>query len=123
MKNLFFALFALLTITLSACSKDRRINNKLEGTWKVTIYENVNMPDGSSLILTFDKGKKGKGTGTAVGTGFFILSNFAFVYNIDNEKMTMSHGSTVDVYTVVDFSKDEIKLQTPEGKSIVMVPS
>ncbi len=120
MKNLIFALVAVLTIGLTSCSKDRRINNKLDGSWKVTVYENVVMPSGSSLNLTFSKGSKGSGTGSSVGTGYFILSNFTFIYNIDNEKLTLTSSSSADVYTVSEYSSKEVTLLTPEGKKIVM---
>lgn len=120
MKNVIFVFVAVLTIGLGSCSKDRRINKKLDGSWNVTVYENVVMPSGSSLNLTFKKGDNTSGTGTSVGTGFFVLSNFEFIYNIDNEKMTLSHGNTVDNYTISAYSNEEITLFTPEGKKIVL---
>jgi hypothetical protein len=120
MKNLFFVLIAALTIGLTSCSKDRRINKKLEGSWNVTVYENVVMPSGSSLSLTFNKGSNGSGTGTSAGTGYFILSNFTFIYDIVDEKMTMTHGTSVDKYTISDYSSSEITFITLQGKKIVM---
>lgn len=120
MKNLIFTLVAVLAIGLTSCSKDRRINKKLDGSWNVIVYKNAVMPSGSSLNLTFNKGSKGSGTGSSVGTGYFILSNFSFIYNIDNKKLTIIYGSTVDVYTVSNYSSTEITLLTPEGEKIVM---
>jgi hypothetical protein len=120
MKNLIFVLIAVLTIGLSSCSKDRRINNKLDGSWNVAVYEDIVMPTGSTLNLTFNKGSKGAGTGTSVGTGYFILSNFTFIYNVADEKLTMTYGSTVEVYAVSDYSSKEVTLLTGEGKKIVM---
>lgn len=122
MKKIFFVLIAILTVSLSSCTKDRRINNKLDGTWNVTVYENVAMPTGSSINLTFKRGNKGSGTGTCIGTGFFILSNFNFAYDIVDEKLTMTHGFTVDVYTVSNYSSKEVTLLTVDGKKMVLEP-
>lgn len=113
MKKLLIALLAVTTLSLSSCSKDQTINRQLDGSWTATKVDGQDMPSGSSLEYTFSKDKKGKGTGTMNGTGFYsAFSNVSFSYVIADEKITMTTSNTSfsATYTVSDHSKTEMTL-------------
>lgn len=115
MKKLIFALIAVATLSLASCSKETRINNKLDGSWNVTQWENIAMPAGSSLTYEFNKGKKGAGSGKASGTGYFVLTSYDFSYQISDDKLEILHGTTKDSYTVTEYSSNNVTLTKSTG--------
>ncbi len=115
MKKIIFALIAITMLSLSSCSKETRINNKLDGFWNVTQSDNIVMPAGSTLTLDFSKGKKGAGTGTSKGTGYFILATYDFAYQITSNKLEILHASTKDSYTVTEYTSQNITLTKSNG--------
>ncbi len=119
MKKLLFALIAFATLSLSSCSKETRINNKLDGSWNITQYSNNAVPSGSTLTMNFDKGKKGAGTGSLVGTGFLVFANSTFTYQLTDDKLVTitGTGSTAssETYTVTEYSSKNVTLTEADG--------
>lgn len=124
MKKMFFAFLAVTVLSLASCSKERRINNQLDGSWKATIVDDVAVPSGMSLTYKFEKGKKGKGTGTQTtsGTGQFD-GTVNFNYEISGDKIAMTYTNTAfsNVYTVTEHSKKKMVLtDVADGKKTTL---
>lgn len=114
MKKSLFFLFAA-SLIFSACSKDRKISRLLDGSWNVTMYENVIISPQTQYIYNFNKEKKGKGSGTysIAYPGFSTTKDFT--YEINNQTMKYmvkdSTGATVTTYlSVAAYNKNKMIL-------------
>lgn len=113
MKKLLFALMAVAFMA-SSCSKEAKLNKKLDGTWNVTKMNGGALPSGSSIKMTFSKEKKGKGDYTVVSTfpplpaftetGTYTLEEDTRIYT------TATGASTADTMVVASYSKTDLKL-------------
>ena len=117
------------TMVLASCSKESRLNRKLDGTWDVVSYGTYT-PASMELTafnIAFSKDKKGVGSytttmtsaaGTETGTGTYVLT--------DDTKITMTstpvagYTSTPDVNTITDYSKTDLTLTDADGVVIVL---
>lgn len=113
------------TLVLASCSKESKLNRKLDGSWNVVSYS-VDGVDQSmtnvTMVMSFTKDKKGVGTYTntltvlsvpQVETGSYVLTEDA---TITENKITPGTGSSTSVYTVTDYSKSDLTLtQTSSG--------
>ncbi len=118
-KTLFF--LGLAVIGLSACSKDKRINRQLDGSWNVTMYENVVISPQTEYIYNFNKEKNGKGSGNYSITYPGFSTSKEFTYEIKDEQMKYmvkdSTGQTVTIMlNVASHSKDKIVFVNASGK-------
>lgn len=123
MKKLLFAMIAFTFIAVS-CSKEAKLNRKLDGSWEVVTMGGVAMPTGTSLTLEFTKDKDGKGTYTStyalgsssdVESGTYTLSEDEILYMLSNVA-----GSSQDTLTVTSYSKEDLTLTTTEPMAIVL---
>ncbi len=124
MKKLMMVMVAA-TLVLASCSKESKLNRKLDGSWNVVSYS-VDGVDQSmtnvTMVMSFTKDKKGVGTYTntltvlsvpQVETGSYVLTEDA---TITENKITPGTGSSTSVYTVTDYSKSDLTLtQTSSG--------
>jgi hypothetical protein len=128
MKKLMMVLFVATTV-LASCSKESKLNRKIDGTWDVVTISGV-APSAigiTSLTIAFSKDKKGKGTytttmvgatGSDTGTGTYELT--------DDTKITMTNTpaagevATADVSTVTDYSKTDMTLTDTDNTVIVL---
>lgn len=117
------------TTVLASCSKESKLNRKIDGTWDIVTMGGV-APSTfgvTSFTIEFSKDKKGTGTytttmvgatGTDTGTGTYELT--------DDTKITMTNTpvagetSTPDVNTVTDYSKTDMTLTSSENTVIVL---
>ena len=124
MKKILFAVVAVALIVTS-CSKESKLNKKLDGTWNVSTVDGTTLPSGASMSITFSKDKKGEGTYSMTQTlppapaetdaGSYTLVEDETIY------MTSSTaGSTQDTITVTSYSKTDMTLTGSDKKPIVL---
>ena len=114
MKKILFAVLAV-TFIAASCSKESKLNRRLDGTWNVLTFGGVALPTGATMTLAFDKDKKGKGTYTMTQTmppspamtdaGTYDLNKDEIMYLLSS-----TAGSTQDTMNVTSYSKTEMTL-------------
>ena len=113
-----------VAIVFASCSKESKLNKKLDGTWDAVTVGGTAMPSGSSMSVTFSKDKKGKGTytftatfpapvGTITDAGTYTLVDDVTIYSTSS-----TAGSTQDTATVTSYSKTDLTL-TSGGQATV----
>ncbi len=116
MKKVVYATLLLVAVLISSCSKEARINKKLDGEWKVTSISGESLPAGSSLYFTFEKnGKEGKGSFQSVNGA--KTETVPFTYTLNDDKLTLVLTYETDIETEV------LTINTYESKKIVMTDS
>jgi hypothetical protein len=130
MKKLMMVMF-VATAILASCSKESKLNRKLDGKWDVVSMTTAGVTmtptemGATSFVIEFTKDKKGVGsytttmvaaTATETSTGTYTLT--------DDTKMTMTETpaagstSTPDVMTVNDYSKTDMTMTSTSGTVI-----
>lgn len=107
MKKFLFLSVAILAFVLGSCSKEAKLNRKLDGKWEITTVNSVAVPAADAYTITFTKDKKGKGAvvysvGALSITGTYVLT--------EDKTITVTIGGGADVMTVSDYSKDKLVL-------------
>ena len=104
-------ILAVGLLTLTACSKEKKVNKRLDGSWNMTAENGVAPEKGSSLVLEFNKDKKeGEGVSTYTDSKGNVTTT-TFSYTLDNNVLTTSNGS----YTVTTYTKDNLTLVSTNG--------
>lgn len=111
MKKVVSAIFAIV-ILLSSCSKEKKLNKKLDGEWNITSYDGVSLASGETEVISFDKDKKEgsytwtytDASGSDVETGTYTLT--------DDKAITFKSTSLGVDYpaTIEEYSKTKLKL-------------
>lgn len=110
MKNIFLVL-AVAAIGLVACSKEKKVNKRLDGSWTLVSENDKEIADDSKTVLTFNKDKK-EGTGSRMyTTSDGISTTTEFTYTLDNNVLTVDNN----MYTVVTYEKAELVLKSTNG--------
>jgi hypothetical protein len=63
MKKIIYSTIIVALVTLASCSKDAKINKRIDGTWKVTIDDGEAVSTGDAITYEFSKSDKKEGTG------------------------------------------------------------
>jgi len=122
MKNgLLIILVAVLAIT-SSCSKDAKINRRLDGEWKVVTIGGVAPALDESYTLKFIKEDKLTGNGTFTYT--FMGQSFtdAFTYSVLDQKITLILDGTAEIWSVTKYEKDRMEMVDIDGDVWVLDP-
>lgn len=120
-------MLAVMAIAISSCSKESKINKKLDGSWKATVVEGTAVASGESYVYTFTKDSKDNGTGTISITS--VLGTYAgtFTYTLAEDKITttttMFGSSSTDVSTVVTYEKDKLEFKNSDNELTTFVPN
>jgi PBP1b-binding outer membrane lipoprotein LpoB len=121
MKKFLFLSVAILAFVLGSCSKEARLNRKLDGKWEVTTVDGNTVSDLDKYTVEFTKDKKGKGsvmyTSTSIGLSFIGF------YDLEkNEKITVTmnlNGTTdTSVQKVKEYSKSKLVLTDEDGTNV-----
>lgn len=118
MKKIQLVLLALAIVIIS-CSKNQKVVNQLEGTWKVTsVKENgVAQPDSTykNSRYTFEKCKVKKGAcpGTLTEDG----KSIGFTYDISDKgkKMTITVFGVSETSDILEHSKSKFVWRSMDG--------
>lgn len=130
MKKLMFVLIAA-TMMLASCSKENKLNKKLEGTWKL-----VSTTDGGVTVtaesqnvtstMTFTKVEKETGTYSSSYTYMGVTYTGSGTYTLTEDTQitttqTAPSAGTPDVMTVTEYTKTDMTLKDSDGTVYVMV--
>ncbi len=107
MKKFLFLSVAILAFVLGSCSKEAKLNRKLDGKWQISSYNTVAVAADKIYTYEFTKDKKGKGAivytkGAISITGTYVLT--------DDKTITATLGLVTYVWTVSEYSKDKLVL-------------
>jgi hypothetical protein len=121
-KSGFLAL-ALIAVLFSSCSKEQRLNRKLDGTWSVTSIDGNAMSSGESITMTFSKDKKGRGDfvmnftdpifGNSTEQGDYKLTT-------DEQLSFFYTDGAVDVVRITDYSKEDLTFLTESDDTYIL---
>ncbi len=129
MKKLMMMMVAA-TLVLASCSKETKLNKKLDGSWNAVSYS-VNGVEqsmtGITMVMAFVKDKKGVGTYTqtmtmtgfpsSVETGTYDLTDDTM---ITLTRVTPTAG-TAEAAVVTDYSKTDLTLTMTDDDGDVTV--
>lgn len=117
-KGLVLMMLAVVFV-LASCSKESKLNRKLDGKWNLTKVDGNALPSGSTSTITFTKDKKGVGTYSATYSigGFSGTDTGTYTLEGDTKIKTKSNatGSTESVSTVTEYTKTTLKITDADG--------
>ncbi len=133
MKKILVLMFAA-TLVVTSCSKEARLNRKLEGTWNVQSYTQNGIPvslTGLTRSITFTKDKKGVGNYSmtttilsfpTVETGTYAITSDTKITKTQVAPVVTS-GSAITVMNIVSFSKTDMTLSivTSSGTDVYVL--
>jgi hypothetical protein len=118
MKNVLFASAALVMLVMVSCSKEAKLNRKIDGVWNVVTYDGAAMAEGYSTTYTFTKDKKGVGTYKSVyvypwGNSSISVNDAGTYTLLEDTKLTLQStthpNEDPEVFTVMEYSKTDLK--------------
>lgn len=120
-KGLLMLLIAVLAVA-SSCSKDAKINKRLDGEWKVVTIGGIAPEIDESYTLKFNKEDKLTGNGTFTYT--FMGQSFtdAFTYSVLDQKITLILDGTAEIWSVTKYEKDRMEMVDTDGDVWVLDP-
>ena len=120
-KGLLILLLAVLAV-VSSCSKDAKINRRLDGEWQVVSIGGVAPEATESYVLKFIKEDKLTGNGTFTYT--FMSQSFTdvFTYSVLDQKITLVIDGTADILSVTKYDKDRMEMIDTDGDLWVLDP-
>lgn len=122
-----FVFIAAATMLLASCSKENKLNKKLEGTWTLvsTTEGGVTVTAASQNVtstMTFEKVEKESGTYSSSYTYMGVTYTGSGTYTLtEDTKMTTTQtapsAGTPEVMTVVEYDKEELTVIDSDGTS------
>jgi formate/nitrite transporter FocA (FNT family) len=111
MKKSFVFMLLAVVFVLASCSKESKLNRKLDGTWNLSKINGAALSSGFSQKITFTKDKKA-GTYSVSGTVLGVPFSDAGTYTLEADtKLTMTSnaaGATASTVTIVSYSKTDM---------------
>jgi hypothetical protein len=129
MKKFLFLSVAILAFVLGSCSKESKLNRKLDGKWDVVTFSGITPASVgiTTFTIEFSKDKKGKGSYVSTSISSFGTDTSTGTYELtDDTKMTMTetptagNTSTPDAITINSYSKSDLTLSDSDGTVIVL---
>lgn len=108
--------FFTAALAFTACQNPEKILPSNEGTWEAVTITISEFEDGVATVTDSVVTYNGNLTyqfnedGTGVYTEDSDTENFTWLYDSDNEKLTISDGLFPLIFDVVEISKDEMEL-------------
>jgi len=104
-------LFVAVTLVLASCSKERKLNKRLDGEWTLATWDGTALPSGESLTIKFEKDKKDNGKYTSTYTGALGTDIETGTYTLEaDEKITMTDASGSSTATVTSYDKENLTI-------------
>jgi len=107
MKKFLFLSVAILAFVLGSCSKEAKLNRKLDGKWEITTVNSVAVPAADAYTITFTKDKKGKGAVVYAQGAFSMTGTYVLT---DDTSITVTMDGSADKTVVKEYSKDKLVL-------------
>lgn len=120
-RGLLILLVAVLAV-VSSCSKDAKINRRLDGEWQVVSIGGVAPEATESYVMKFIKEDKLTGNGTLTYTFMSQSYTDAFTYTVLDQKITLIIDGTAEILTVTTYEKDRMELVDSDGDLWVLDP-
>jgi hypothetical protein len=126
MKKGLLVLFVAIIAVVSSCSKDAKLNRRLEGEWKTTSIDGQTMAEyfGGDVSITWKFEKEDKLTGSG-STTYSIMGEqetYPFTYTIKDEAITLTANGVSDIFSVTTYDKDKIEMVDEDGYVWVLDP-
>lgn len=120
-KGLLIMLLTVLAV-VSSCSKDAKINRRLDGEWKVVTIGGIAPGVDESYILKFIKEDKLTGTGMFTYTYMGQSASENFTYSVMDEKITLVIDGDTEVWSVTKYETDRMEMLDSDGDVWVLDP-
>ena len=120
-KGLLVLLVAVLAV-VSSCSKDAKINRRLDGEWTVATIGGVAPEATESYVMKFIKEDKLTGNGTFTYTVMSQSYTDAFTYSVLDQKITLILDGTAEIFSVTKYEKDRMEMVDTDGDLWVLDP-
>jgi hypothetical protein len=120
-KGLLVLLVAVLAV-VSSCSKDAKINRRLDGEWNVVSIGGVVTEATESYTMKFIKEDKLTGNGTLTYTFMSQSYTDAFTYSVLDQKITLILDGTAEMLSVTKYDKDRMEMIDTNGDLWVLDP-
>lgn len=120
-RNLFILLAVFATVAFS-CSKDAKINRRIDGEWKVVSLGGFAIPVDESIIFKFIKEDKLAGDGTLTEISSSGTYATPFTYVVGSEKITIVIDGTSEILSVLTYDKDKLELIDSDSDVWVLDP-
>jgi hypothetical protein len=120
-KSLLILLAIVVTITLS-CSKDAKINRRIDGEWKVITLGGMPLDVDESITFKFIKDDKLTGDGTITETWSNGSYTTPFTYTVGSEKIIFVIDGSSEVLSVLTYEKDKLELIDSDNDVWVLDP-
>ena len=126
MKKIAFILAVTLAFAVASCSKESKINRKIQGDWNGVTINDQAVQSGESYTMSFSKSNKNGGTGTSNYTGSLGNYTTSFTYTIADDKMTIvstfGNSTETETLTVITYTRDKFEYTNSEGEKSVFEP-
>jgi hypothetical protein len=113
---------AVIFIAVSSCSKDAKINRRIEGEWKVVSIGNEVLSSNYTLTMKFIKDEKKNGSGTITEVDNGTSETTSFTYNVSDEKITLVVDGIAEVLTVKKYEKEKLEFLDSYNEIWVLDP-
>jgi uncharacterized protein (TIGR03066 family) len=122
MKKVLSILAIAMLFIATSCSKEAKLNRKIDGEWNLVSVDGVAPEAGSSMTIKFEKDKKGTGAVTMTESGGGMSFAIPGTYTLTDDKtitmvLTFFGESTTEIYSVSSYSKKELTM-TDESKNV-----
>jgi hypothetical protein len=122
MKKSLFILLAVVATFIASCSKDAKINRRIDGEWKVVSIGGASIPADESYTWKFSKDEKLTGDGTYTEVDSFGTYSTPFTYSVGSEKITLVIDGFSTVLSVNKYEKKKVELIDSDGDVWVLDP-
>lgn len=122
MKKGLFIMLAFVAVIMVSCSKDAKINRRIDGEWRVMSIGGYPLENDETIVFTFDKERKTTGDGTLSWTNEFGTEVSAFTYSVSDQKITMTLDGTTEVLTVTKYERDDLQFSDSDNDLWVLEP-
>lgn len=122
MKKSLFILLAVVATLIASCSKDAKINRRIDGEWKVVSIGGAALASDESYTWKFGKDKRFTGDGTFTVVDLTGTYTMPFTYTVGSEKITLIVDGTSDIYSVTKYEKKNLELIDSDGVVWVLDP-
>jgi hypothetical protein len=122
MKKSLFILLAVVATFIASCSKDAKINRRIDGEWKVVTIAGASIPSDESYTWKFSKDKKLTGDGTYTEVDPSGTYSTPFTYTVGSEKITLVIDGFSEIFSVNKYEKTKLELIDSSGDVWVLDP-
>jgi hypothetical protein len=122
MKKSLFISLAFVATLIASCSKDAKINRRIDGEWKVVSIAGISIPADESYTWKFSKDKRFTGDGTLTEVYSTETLTTPFTYSVSSKKITLIADGVSDVFTVNKYERKKIELIDDSDEVWVLEP-